>query len=91
MQAEEEQIRLLEQIAQAESDVSQRSVDLSSYRQESSISDQKNLNLRKEIEQVEALVNEQKDSQHHNCNTLLHIRDVQMNTDKDLDVQQKKI
>lgn len=53
--------------------------------------DQKNLNLRKEIEHTERLVAEQKDIQHQNCTQLLNLRDHQMKLDKELDMLHKKI
>jgi hypothetical protein len=48
--AEDEQIKLLEMVAVTESEYIAKSSELNSLRQQSSIEDQANLNLRKEIE-----------------------------------------
>jgi len=61
---EEEQIRLLDQIYSTESTVSTVSIELSSMRQQTSMADQSNLNVRKEVEYQEVSCNEQKGTSH---------------------------
>ena len=73
---EEEQIRLLEQIQKAEDENHYVKTDLDNIRQQASIQDQANLNMRKEIEYHESMVNEQKDISHANNQQLLNLRDV---------------
>lgn len=64
IQAEDEQIKLLEMVAVTESEYIAKSSELNSLRQQSSIEDQTNLNLRKEIEYQDRLLVEQKEISH---------------------------
>lgn len=56
--AEDEQMKVIEQISIVERDVAVASGELAGLRQQSSVDDQVNLNLRKEISYQEGLVTE---------------------------------
>ena len=58
IQSENEQEKLLEQIYNEEQTVAQKSIEISTMRQNCNVEDQKNLNLRKEVEYQESLVGE---------------------------------
>jgi len=64
---------------------------LQKLRQEASVQDQKNLNLRKEIEYQEKLCNEQKDISHKNYKELTRLRELQIKLEKDLDTLHKRV
>ena len=82
---EEEQIRLLDQIYSTESTVSTVSIELSSMRQQTSMADQSNLNVRKEVEYQEGSCNEQKGTSHTRYEQLAKYRDCSMKLDKELE------
>lgn len=90
LQAEDEQIKLLEMVAVTESEYIAKSSELNSLRQQSSIEDQANLNLRKEIEYQDRLLAEQKEISHSHYQELTKLREIQFNIDKDIDVTQKR-
>ena len=73
--AEEEQIKIIDQITMTERDVAQASGELAGLRQQSSVDDQVNLNLRKEISYQEGLVTEQKDVSHQAYKELTSLRE----------------
>jgi len=88
--AEDEQIKLLEMVAVTESEYIAKSSELNSLRQQASIEDQANLNLRKEIEYQDRLLAEQKEISHSHYQELTKLREIQFNIDKDIDVTQKR-
>lgn len=90
LQAEDEQIKLLEMVAVTESEYIAKSSELNSLRQQASIEDQANLNLRKEIEYQDRLLAEQKEISHAHYQELTKLREIQFNIDKDIDVTQKR-
>jgi hypothetical protein len=90
LQAEDEQIKLLEMVAVTESEYIAKSSELNSLRQQSSIEDQSNLNLRKEIEFQDRLLAEQKEISHAHYQELTKLRDIQMNIDKDIQTTQAR-
>lgn len=84
-------MRLLDQVVVTEKDIAVTSGELAGVRQQASIEDQGNLNLRKEIEYQDRLVNEQKEISHSHYKELSRLREYQMNLDKELDQQHKKV
>jgi hypothetical protein len=88
---EDEQMRILDNISEAEREVAAKSVELASYRQQASVEDQANLNLRKEIEYQERIVGEQKSISNSNYDTLVRLRDNQHRLDKELEAQDKRV
>jgi len=77
-------------VAVTESEYIAKSSELNSLRQQSSIEDQGNLNLRKEIEYQDRLLAEQKEISHAHYQELTKLREIQFNIDKDIDVTQKR-
>lgn len=49
------------------------------------------MNLRKEIEHQEGMLNHEKEVSHNYYNELTRLRDISFNLDKDIDAQQKRI
>ena len=88
---EQEQIKVLEFITVTEKDVATASHELADVRNQCSAEDVNNLNLRKDVEHNEALLNEQKDIQHANYAELCRLRDISFNWDKDIEAQRKRI
>ena len=77
-------------VAVTESEYISKSSELNGLRQQSSIEDQGNLNLRKEIEYQDRLLVEQKEISHAHYKDLTHLREVQFNLDKEIDVTSKR-
>ena len=90
-QCEEEQIRILETIGVTEKDVYQASMELSDTRTASTQHDSVNLNLKKEIDYEQQLVNEQKELSNKNYQELSRLREIMYNLDKDLEAKSKRI
>ena len=82
---EEEQIRIIEQITTTEREVGVASGELAALRQQSSVDDQVNLNLRKEISYQEGLVTEQKEVSHNAYKELASLRETSLSLDRELD------
>lgn len=91
LQVEDEQMKVIEQIAVTERDVVEASRELSDVRNEVSQVDAANLNLRKDIEHQESMVNHEKEVSHNYYTELTRLRDISFNLDKDIDAQQKRI
>ena len=91
LQVEDEQMKVIEQIAVTERDVVEASRELSDVRNEVSQVDAANLNLRKDIEHQESMVNHEKEVSHSYYTELTRLRDISFNLDKDIDAQQKRI
>lgn len=89
--AEDEQIKLIDQITITEREVAQASGELAALRQQSSVDDQVNLNLRKEISYQEGLVTEQKEVSHQAYKELTSLREQSMGLDRELDSQHKRV
>lgn len=89
--AEDEQMKVIEQISIVERDVAVASGELAGLRQQSSVDDQVNLNLRKEISYQEGLVTEQKEQSHDAYKELTALREAGLGLDKELDTQHKRV
>jgi chromosome segregation ATPase len=89
--AEDEQMKVIEQISIVERDVAVASGELAGLRQQSSVDDQVNLNLRKEISYQEGLVTEQKECSHDAYKELTSLRECGLGLDKELDTQHKRV
>lgn len=90
-QCDEEQVRLLETIGVTENDVYQASMELSDTRTAATQHDSVNLNLKKEIDYEQQLVNEQKELSNRNYQELSRLREIMYNLDKDLEAKSKRI
>lgn len=91
MNTEDEQIRLMEQIAVTERDVAASNGELAELRNACSSHDMANLNLRKECEYTDKLVMEQKDVNSRNFQELTRLKEVLFNLEKDCEAQQKRV
>ena len=88
---EKEQGELLEQVFNTETEVHRANQELASTRHDVSACDSANLNLRKEIEHVEALVHDQKEVNHANYGELCRLRDASYGLDRDIDHLRKTV
>jgi len=77
-------------VAVCESEYISKSSELNGLRQQSSIDDQANLNLRKEIQYQDTLLVEQKEISHSHYKDLTNLREIQFNLDKEIDVTSKR-
>lgn len=84
-------MRLIDQIYTTVREVNVASDELAHYRQQSSIDDNTNLSLRKEVEYSERMVHEQKSTSQAHYQELARLRDVQFGLDKDLDHLHKRV
>ena len=89
--SEDEQFRLIEQIAVTERDCANANHELAEIRHHCTSQDLANLNLRKEVDYNEKLLNEQKEINHQNYSELTRAKEIQFNLDKDIDAQRKRI
>lgn len=84
-------MQLIDQIGVTDREVMLASGELGEYRQQCSAQDMANLNLKKEIEYQERLVNEQKDISHAHYQELGRLRDIGLKLDLDIDGLRKRL
>ena len=84
-------MRLIDQIYTTVREVNVASDELAHYRQQSSIDDNTNLSLRKEVEYSERMVHEQKSFSQAHYQELARLRGVLFGLDKDLDHLHKRV
>lgn len=84
-------MRLIEAICVNERDIAQTNYDMAEFRNQCSQNDVDNLGLRKEIDQAEVLVNQERNINSKNHEELQKLQGVMYSLERDLESQRKRV